>query len=394
MCHLNYLKDKRSNCHSIILNLSIKDYMDLIDEAYKENGGISGQRPVLTTKSAQQIRKIMVGDFKNGAVLPPVVIGIIDNNCSFDDSLNMTKFLDYLNCIDKSAISIIDGMQRTTAMKEANLADEDKSARKIRVEFWIVKEMNDLIYRMLVLNTGQTPWNIRRQLEVVFSPMKKIIDKKIEDSLLIGVDDQQRRTYPAEYQADRIIELFFVFSSRSEKFDSKQVLSENFQRLDMIESMSKGDIFNMFIEMFKNIVKFDINLSECDKTEFLNQKIDSTVRFKEGKDIFTSQPAMVGLTAALAQKILGRPGNDYEKEKILSNFENINSKFQAFNNKLSGKDQNEICTFIDLEQLNEIIEGLKGSKVGDIEREYFKAAFQVLIDENFEVENLTVCWKA
>ena len=35
---MNYLTDNGFNCHSIIINLTIKRYLDLIDNAYKENG--------------------------------------------------------------------------------------------------------------------------------------------------------------------------------------------------------------------------------------------------------------------------------------------------------------------------------------------------------------------
>jgi hypothetical protein len=156
-------------------------------------------------------------------------------------------------------------------------------------------------------------------------------------------------------------------------------------------TISKEDIFNMFVAILENIVKFDKNLSR------LRTRIeDSSARYKEGKDIFTSQPALVGLTAALAQKILGRPGIDYKQYRVKNNFEYINSKFSEFNKKLSMKSSEEIPAFLDLEQLNEIVGSLnlKGSKVGDIERDYFKSAFQVMVDQGFDVESLTVCWKA
>ena len=32
--------------------------------------------------------------------------------------------------------------------------------------------------------------------------------------------------------------------------------------------------------------------------------------------------------------------------------------------------------------------------VGDMEREFFLRAFQVLIEENFELKDLTPCWRA
>jgi len=384
---MNYLKDEKFGCHSIIENITMADYMSLVDNAYKDNGGIYGQRSTLTTKSAKQIRERMVEDFKSGSVLPPVVIGMVEPVHTLTEDTTLEEFRQYLSDTNKDNISIIDGMQRTTAMKEANLSEEEQQERQIRVEFWIVKSINDLIYRMLVLNTGQVPWNTRRQLEVVFTPIKKTISEKIPNLELIEIDSGQRRTDAGQFQADRIIELFHVFSTRSEKFDTKQTLSEAYQRIDMIEALSKDNIFDIFIEILNEIVRLDCNFSRC-----ILQLEEG--RFKNGKDVFTSQPVLAGLTVVFAQTILGRPGIDYSAERIEQKRHELIPKIKVFNDMLNQKNGEEICDFLDLSQLNEIIANLKGSKVGDIERDYFKSAFRVLIEENFELENMTVCWRA
>lgn len=386
---MNYMYDDKFGCLSIIVNMSIADYMSLIKDAYDNNGGITGQRSALTTKSAKKIREQMVDDFKQGAVLPAIVLGIVDSNYSIEDKTTTTEFLDYVKKINSSSISIIDGMQRTTAMKEASLSNEQQSSRQIRVEFWIVKNMNDLIYRMLILNTAQVPWNLRRQMEVVFGPMKQIIAEKIPHLNLVDIEDSQRRSIPGQFQSHRIIELFHVFSARSEKFDTKEVLSENYQRLDMIESMAKEDIFATFIDILKEVVDFDINISKCQ-----NSNTQTENRFKEGKDIFTSQPALVGLVTILSQKIYGRPGNDYDIDRVINNKNDILNNFKSFNDRIKTKSAQEICDFLELEDLNERLSKMKGSKVGDYEREYFRSAFQVLIEEKFDIKSMSVCWRA
>jgi len=383
---MDYLKDEKFGCHSIIDNMELNKYMSLIEVAYNTSGGINGQRTALKTKSAKQIRERMVDDFKNGAVLPPVVIGIVDN-ITLSDEIFHKDFQAYLNSIDKENISIIDGMQRTTAMKEANLSAVEQSKKNIRVEFWIVKSINDLIYRMLVLNTGQVPWNTRRQLEVVFTPIKKIINERIPNLTLIEIDDEQRRTVAGQFQAHKIIELFHVFSTRSEKFDTKQTLSESYQRIDMIESMSKDNIFDLFIEILTEIIRLDFNFSKCESE-------NNNARFKNGRDIFTSQPVLVGLTVILAQQILGRVGINYSKERIDNNSKKIISNFKNFNNKLEAKSKDEVCNFLELNLLNELIGGLPKSSIGDRERSFFKDAFKVLIEENFKLDNMIPCWRA
>lgn len=384
---MNYLKDENFGCHSIIENMKLDKYMDLIEVAYRTSGGINGQRTALKTKSAKQIRERMADDFKNGAVLPPVVIGIVDDNATLSDETSPKEFKTYLNKINKENISIIDGMQRTTAMKEAKLTIFEQATKNIRVEFWIVNSINDLIYRMLVLNTGQVPWNTRRQLEVVFAPIKKIINERIPNLKLIEIDDEQRRTEAGEFQANKIIELFHVFSTRSEKFDTKQTLSESYQRIDMIESMSKNNIFDLFIKILSEIVTLDYIFSKCER------EIEEG-RFKNGRDLFTSQPILVGLTVILAQQIFGRAGINHPKERIEENSNKIILNFKNFNIKLNKKSKEEICSFLELNLLNELIEGLPKSSIGDRERSFFKDAFKVLMEENFELDNMAACWRA
>ena len=51
---------------------------------------------------------------------------------------------------------------------EALEEDELAAEREVREEFWVAEKVNSLIYRMLVLNTGQVPWETGRQLETVY----------------------------------------------------------------------------------------------------------------------------------------------------------------------------------------------------------------------------------
>lgn len=64
-----------------------------------------------------------------------------------------------------------------------------------------------LLYRMLVLNTGQVPWNTRRQVEVIFSGLSNSIiaetfskNPDLEDHVeILNVDDGRRRTQAGKY---------------------------------------------------------------------------------------------------------------------------------------------------------------------------------------------------
>jgi hypothetical protein len=112
----NILEDKKSNCLSILENLKVKQYLDIINAAYSKKGGINGQRMPLKTKTAQTIRSRMVEDISLGAILPPMVVGLIVEPEEYRKLSD--KKLSIFDVIGEN-ISLIDGMQRTTAIKEA-----------------------------------------------------------------------------------------------------------------------------------------------------------------------------------------------------------------------------------------------------------------------------------
>ena len=67
---LNLLKDVRSNCLSLMVTVSVDDYITLIEKAYEDQGGVRGQRAPIKTKTGLSIRRRMIDDICRGAVLP------------------------------------------------------------------------------------------------------------------------------------------------------------------------------------------------------------------------------------------------------------------------------------------------------------------------------------
>ncbi|HDS5129598.1 hypothetical protein GRW77_14605 [Escherichia coli] len=388
---LNILHDKKSQCLSIITNIKVSRYLEIIAEAYKNDGAIDGQRKAQTSKSALRIRKQMTSDFIDGGVLPPVVIGITDPD--LDDETTFTSQQNLIDALDEfhNELSIIDGMQRTTAMIEAVAIDSSDKIlnREIRIEVWVAQSITKLIYRMLVLNTGQLPWSLRRQIEVVMQPIKKEIVSSISNLKMMNANEGGRRTTPGEFQADKILESFLIYGTRSQKVDSRDLISDEFVKLDFIDSASKTEILTDFITILSLIVDLDIVLSKI-------KSDNSKARFSKGIDLFTSQPALAGFICALAIKIYGRPGTDYETKRQQKNFDRITGNFKSLIEVLELKNEAQLSEFMRFETLNTVLGSLSSpnTKIGDIERSYFKDSFTVLIDEDFNIDNMDVCWRA
>ena len=109
----------------------------------------------------------MVEDLEHGGILPPIVLGRI-----YTDSVHEENFNELIKSED---IYILDGMQRIQALREAkDLSDN----LELRVEFWFAPNETALLYRMLVLNSGQVPWSVNKQIEVVFKPVIERIKKR------------------------------------------------------------------------------------------------------------------------------------------------------------------------------------------------------------------------
>jgi hypothetical protein len=329
----------------------------------------------------------MVKDIIAGTVLPPIVLGLITDQQDFEEvaKLNVEKFPQLLDKLDVENLTIIDGMQRTTALNEAVEAGADLE-KLVRIEFWIARKLNSLIYRMLVLNTGQVPWNLRRQVETVFGSMIKEIRAFVPEIEIYTIDDSSRRSQGGQYHANDIIELYLAFGGRKEKVDTKQRLADEFTRLDFIEATENSNFADLFYESLKRMVRVDKEFSK-------GKNIDTGIRFSSGKDLFKSQPARVGFITAIGKKILGRPGVEKSLTEIEKSAAHTYKTIDDLVAKLSKMNELERLDFLALNMLSEKL-SIKSSRVGDFEREFFAKGFEVVIEEGADLDSMSICWQA
>ncbi|WP_119789793.1 hypothetical protein [Flavobacterium anhuiense] len=385
LSNVSRLKDHRTDCFSVIIEMTVADYLGLVNKIYLKKGGIKGQREPLKSSSAMRIRKQMVKDIKSGTILPPVVLGLIvsDENFELIPKIDFKGLTDILNASEEGNLTIIDGMQRTTALNEA-IEEGMSGDQLLRVEFWISTKLNSLVYRMLILNTGQVPWNLRRQIETVFSTMINEIKLSVPKMEIYTIDDPNRRTKGGQYHANDLIELYLAFGGRKEKVDTKERLADEFTRLDFIEATENLTFSEIFYSSLNRLTQIDVEISKYQST-------NNEYRFSNGIELFKSQPARVGFITAIAKFIYGRPGVersqseiDILKNKVFERLDTIVEKLADFNNE-------ELGAFLSLNLLSEKL-SVKSSRVGDFEREFFTKSFEVLIDEAESIHSMDVCW--
>jgi hypothetical protein len=377
--------------------MTVQEYIGLVNDAYKERGGIAGQREPLKTTSAKRIRKRMVEDLLAGAVLPPVVIGkVVDDLASLDttDALKTA-----ISDEDKGELSIIDGMQRTTALLEAFAESEEViKDRFLRVEFWVAEETESLIYRMLVLNTGQVPWNLSRQLQVVYAPLVAEMKEKINFDRVLEIQgpNPERRTKAGQYRPDDLAELFIAFGLRKTDVDTKETLADEFSRLDMAEALSSHLYKEFFYPTVQLMVDLDGAISRLDD-QLIQPNGDDEADGKKlvGRNVFDSKPARIGFVVAVAIAVMGRIGMEKDKDQhaMEQRIAAIKDGLAQLTDKLGKMDADGMNDFLKLGVLQQRLYGTKRSAVGRYERAFFEDAFKILIEESFDIPTLETCWR-
>lgn len=384
--------DNRSQCCSVLVKMTLKEYKEIAEEAFKNGGNISGQRDVIKkSTAASKIRSRMNDDFNKKAVFPAVVLGSLLTEKSAKDlsTAENEEIETIIKTISKEKLSIIDGMQRSNIYFNNY---ENNSDSEIRVEFWFANQSVKLLYRMLVLNTGQVPWNTRRQIEVIFGNLSNsIIDgikfqyKDLGEKInILSVDDNRRRTQAGIMHKSVMIEMYLAFNTRNIKVEVNDALANEFQRFDMLESIENDINFNLFVDVIAYLFKLDFAFASCEDT-YENSK------FGSGKDIFSSAPACIGFVVACAEYIMGKSQVKRDDSLKMERLKRLKSQLDKLINLLGEKDN-----YLKLDILDEMISALPTSKIGDEMRRLFRDAFSDLIkcDDLEEQPSLEAFWRA
>jgi hypothetical protein len=386
------LEDKNANCVSIMATISLSSYLELIRVAYADQGGLSGQRAPIRTKTGLKIRRRLVEDLTRGAVIPPIVLGAVSRAATLNRLRKLTTSDDLVAALLKENIdlSIIDGMQRTTALIEAQEAADIEPV--VRVELWLARKVESLIYRMLVLKTGQVPWDLKRQLETLYKPIIAKVSEEVKNIQLIGLDENFRRSQAGEYRTTRVIELFLAYTSRSVDVDIRERVAEEFAKIDITEATSDDQFFPLFVETIKLMAKLDEQFDRVGRAYVAEEGF----KVKTGRDIFTSLPASIGFVVAAAERLLGEPGFDYDLAVAAKEMEKIKKSVVKLTKHMQGLTEEALAEFIDLDTLNQMLTA-KSSRIGEFERNLYKRAFLLLMTKTPQLitqHSLGPCWKA
>lgn len=321
---LSIIRDDRINATSILLETTIRFYLNLTRDA--ENNLDIQRKVIKGFKPYERLRE----DLKEGCIIPPVVIGIKRNNLQTPTSLSDMTFLENLSKVSAECVFIIDGLQRTSAIRNVamTLHSEEQEFfynRLLRVEVWPDITLPALTYRMILLNAGQKPMSLKHQLEIVTRPLCDMLNEHYQNNINIFTErDARRRSGPGQYQFSIISQAFQAFVQKSPHIDIRNEVIAELKQIDALsdygDSLGKGDSkldsTSQFIEYIGYLLDLDRLL--CDRYPS-RQDSDSLPLETSGVNLLTRDTFHLGIAAAYSWCLANNPqALDRAKDKLIS----------------------------------------------------------------------------
>lgn len=276
--------------------------------------------------------------------------------------------------LNNDNLIILDGLQRTYTMRDVDLdllfPDEEKRRfreHKIRIEVYCGLSKTGVLYRMLTLNTGQTPMSKRHEIEILYSSyLEKNIDgisfnRQIDPNVQRGID---------VYDFDDAIEGFNAFLDADEAPIDRLDLLSVVRRLEkVVNNDYQRDLFEQFVRLYNSFVHM---IDEKTNHWSLRDAQREQLKSLYGKDIpsiFNKSQTMSAFGAAVGNLLW----NSDER-----GFGNLRNQFR----ELSFTDDANDTLFNLLTILQEIRENAK--KIGVAQRFYLRLFFEDLLDPQSE----------
>ena len=379
---LSAARDNRIGSSNLYVKMSFGEYLELAPKIISNNK--FQRKRVKTSKSVYSLLK---KDLQQGCIMPPLVLaftGQFPFNIETDDAFSDEKtnqVWEYMNAHTED-ILILDGLQRTytlidadAELRQLSVFDSPDDLKKydefcrytIRIEIYFNINKFGVLYRMLTLNTGQTPMSARHQIEMLYSDM---LDTDIEGIRLVSDLDGTARPSENEFLFKNAVEGFHSYMNRNELPIDRQELLENIKMLEkMSEEAIDADLFKEYLECYINVFKTlrsiteDKNVTEDDLSDYAIQGVPFGYNISKA---FSTSQALTGFGAAIGRM---------KDRDIITGFSDINNMMDKLK-----KNNNGMGWFLYMLSRFDLIRE-KSKKIGNAQRMYFQYFFRELFND-------------
>jgi hypothetical protein len=255
--------DEKIGALNVLAEIKVGDYLEIAKFIIDDN---EMQRKKV--KSSRTVYSLLRNDLKEGCTIPPIFLAVRKDAIDGDEQEFLSRVTDEeikYSIIQKQLI-ILDGLQRTFQMlaieEEFKKSGESEALerfrnRKLRLEVYVGINKIGILYRMLTLNTGQTPMSIRHQIEILYQDY--VIDTKIPGVNLLREVDGARTVGIGNYKFSDIVDGFQSYLEKNELSIDRATLLDDIKSLEKLAKKGQDvELFQQFLKVFhKFMVKIE-----------------------------------------------------------------------------------------------------------------------------------------
>jgi len=252
---LGLAQDKRTDTPVVYAQIPISEFLPLVGTEFES---FAIQRRREKHKTYERMKKDLIA----GALLPSITLAVKPERVAAIRPLHAAS--DYqqlaISLSQPGGVNILDGLQRTYIIKD--LQDEGvelNADQTLHLEFWLEESINNLVYRIIVLNAGQKPMSMRHQIELLFSTLKQRLEDKIPNLEIYRERDQTRRRRSRKFALDRLASAYQSYITRSREVSRENVVAQQIIEADAMDA-SEEELtteFNSFLRLLAHYCDLD-----------------------------------------------------------------------------------------------------------------------------------------
>ena len=353
------LPDRKVTSQNIQFLMDIGSYAELASNVINNN---PYQRNRVSKSGS--IYNLLREDLLKECIIPPIVLA---STSELRKDSSSEELLDEV-LADHGNLKILDGLQRSLSIIDVynnnrDFFDNLAEPYLIRVEAYLSISDTGILYRMLTLNTGQTPMTLRHQLEILFS---KYADGDLGGVRILREVDETSVKSIDNYRFSDLIEGYSSFLEKNELPIDRFDILQTVRTIKFISDESSEKIeFSDFVSSYRALsLAFNDNFPDWNYPEDVEEDL-RTVANPFGREVYKifnkSQP-LTGFGAAVAELIA--------------------SGAIAGLDEISGLSQRLEFGANDLLSINKYLDDVRSAskKIGNGQRIYFKLFFKYLLD--------------
>ena len=169
----------------------------------------------------------------------------------------------------------MDGLQRTHIINDISSSSSGifKVGQKILLEIWFESELENLIYRLIVLNAGQKPMSMRHQIDLLFMTIKDQLEEDIPGLEIYNEKDGTVRNKSKKIAFDKLVTAYYSFTLKTPEISREHIVTTRMEESSILDSdeVELASVFDEYKNYLKDYCDLDAEVFRIYSTNIINK---------------------------------------------------------------------------------------------------------------------------